>query len=116
MRRNLTIFGAITFVACLFVALSNAQDTSSNPAEGDAVQTVDPLDILPSNDFILSVPVGSGALESATAEVAAPTDTTSVLVVPAIEQAVAVPVVVAQDEFPLVVDSEAPPEFDASSN
>ena len=116
MRRNLIIFGVMTFVACLFVALSNAQDTSSNPAEGDAVQTVDPLDILPSNDFILSVPVGSGALESATAEVAAPTDTTSVLVVPATEQAVAVPVVVARDEFPLVVDSEAPREFDASAH
>ena len=115
MRRNLTIFGVMTFVACLFVALSNAQDASNNPAEGDAVQTVDPLDILPPDDFVLSVPVGSGALESVTAEVAAPTDTTSVLVVPATEQTVAVPVVIAQDEFPLVVDS-APPEFDASAH
>ena len=113
MRRNLTVFGVMTFVACLFVALSNAQDASNNPAEGDAVQTVDPLDILPPDDFVLSVSVGSGALESATGEVTAPTDTTSVLVVPATEQTVAVPVVIAQDEFPLVVDS-APPEFDAS--
>ena len=67
MRRNLIFFGVMIFVACLFVALSNAQDTGDNPAKKDVtpptVQTVDPLDALPLNDFVLSVPVGSGALE-----------------------------------------------------
>jgi hypothetical protein len=122
MRRKLTIFGAMIFVASLVVALGNAEDTGGNPAaEGvtqAVVQTADQLDVDPVNDFVLSVPVGSGALESATAEIAVSTDTTSVLVVPSTEQAVvdAPPVVVAQDEFPLVADLEAPPAFDPAAN
>lgn len=121
MRRMITVFGVMIFVACLFVALSNAQDTTGNPSQvgvsQSTQQAVDPLEILPADDFVLSVPIGSGALGSATTEVAAPADTTSVLVVPTTEQTVAVPpVVVAQDEFPLVVDSQAPPEFDAAAH
>ena len=121
MRRNLTIIGAMILVASLFVALSNAQDTGGNSvAEGvtqPVVQAADQLETSPFNDFVLSVPVGSGVLESATAEVATPTDTTSVLVVPATEQSVVdvPPVIVAQDEFPLVSDLEAPSAFDPAA-
>jgi uncharacterized repeat protein (TIGR01451 family) len=123
MRRKLTIFGAMIFVASLFVAFSNAEDTDGNPAvevvAEPVVQAADQLVTPPADDFVLSVPVGSGALESTSAEVVAPIDTTSVLVVPATEQSVVFdtpPVVIAQDEFPLVSDLETPSAFDPAVN
>ncbi len=118
MRRKLIIFGAMIFVVSLFVALGNAEDITGNPVAEPVVATVNQLDTSSVDDFVLSVPVGSGALGSATAEAAEHTDTTSVLVVPRTEQAgVNAPsVVVAQDEFPLVTDLEAPPVFDPAAN
>ncbi|MGY8731098.1 MAG: hypothetical protein ACKVK0_03120, partial [Pirellulales bacterium] len=85
MRRKLIIFGAMIFVASLFVALGTAEDTGGNPAAEvvtqPVVQATDQLDTPSTDAFVLSVPVGSGALEAATAAVVAPINTTSVLVV-----------------------------------
>ncbi|MBT4693946.1 MAG: hypothetical protein HOB73_11430 [Planctomycetaceae bacterium] len=113
MRRNLTIFGTLIFVASLFVALGNAEDTDGNSASEGVTQSVmqsaDQLDPSTVDDYVLSAPVGSGAL---------PTDTTSVLVVPTSEQPVVdtLPIVTAPDEYPLVADSEAPPAFDPAAS
>jgi uncharacterized repeat protein (TIGR01451 family) len=122
MRRKLIIFGAMIFVASLFVALGTAEDTGGNPAAEvvtqPVVQATDQLDTPSTDAFVLSVPVGSGALEAATAAVVAPIDTTSVLVVPVTEQTVVdtPPVVVPQDEFPLVSGLGTPPVFDPVAN
>ena len=115
MRRKLTICAAMIFVASLFVALGNAEDTDgvavAEIVTQPAVQATEQLDTPAADEFVLSVPVGSGVLETAV-------DTTSVLVVPATEQAVvdAPPVGVAQDEFPLVSDLTTPPAFYPAAN
>lgn len=122
MIRNLIIFGTLISIASLFIALGNAEDTdgsfTTEAVTQPVVQTVEQLDTTSGNDFVLSAPVGSGALESGTTEDTAPKDTTSVLLVPTSEQVVAdsPPVVVEQGGFPLGTDLEAPSSFDPAAN